>query len=748
MSEHSARQVSFSVADLVEDAGETDDDEEDSDVQEDAVSPRAIVSSNEAVAADVPFFDLNQLHDDLRITFSDLLQERDGGTAVYWFEGVHKCGTRSVVPRILIVGDSAVYLADPRTAGITRWVHVAHIEACVTEQGSNYMAFTIPTAHDMLLSMESTASVAPILSTLNKLRAQQQLPPIRHVALQNGQTCKDVLNLAQRAQRPPSIVKLQRQPTRRGDSFRVRRGLVPGVPNTKSLQSLNEARHTWKAGCRSTATEETLQYVSGLEARCADLEGELAELQESTSMEIVQLGQEVEISENSAAELQKRNGALKARERQLETDVKRLSEANDELNGQLREVSDNTTALKQRVNIMEKENAALLKERTRVCEILIGDSVPEDPAEYSTTTTSITEAIRQALSTTESLQDDNWRLVKQVAELQKKLGNASRLKKDPPLSARGGASSPQSVPDSRLDLIDALESERDALKMTLHKAQRAHEVTKLKLFDQEHKHSALVTKHADVTQAQRNTIRCLERKVGRLELNIPPEAGFTLKDPPDAGRCNAHTPNANIGNRVSVSLRGQVTTGVVKYKGLTGFAPGVWVGVALDEPLGRHNGTVHDNVYFRCAENCGAFVRDDALAVEAVHCVRCVEKEGGQAARTPRTDFSTTSRARSQSAVPAPDAYLQVALDLRQQLDTANKKLAAEEETTNYLRASLAKASPVATRSSKTSVKDAVEPVPANSVTPTKSPPLPPPSLSRLSPTPPQYPLDAAFDAC
>jgi tubulin-specific chaperone B len=36
---------------------------------------------------------------------------------------------------------------------------------------------------------------------------------------------------------------------------------------------------------------------------------------------------------------------------------------------------------------------------------------------------------------------------------------------------------------------------------------------------------------------------------------------------------------------------------------------GYWVGVQLDEPTGKNNGTVHNVTYFAANPNCGAFVR-------------------------------------------------------------------------------------------------------------------------------------------
>ncbi|XP_040569889.1 CAP-Gly domain-containing linker protein 3 [Lepeophtheirus salmonis] len=62
-----------------------------------------------------------------------------------------------------------------------------------------------------------------------------------------------------------------------------------------------------------------------------------------------------------------------------------------------------------------------------------------------------------------------------------------------------------------------------------------------------------------------------------------------------------------VGDRVV--LRGEDEKfGSLEYCGLTSFAPGVWVGVKLDEPHGKNDGSVQGVVYFKCQKNHGLFV--------------------------------------------------------------------------------------------------------------------------------------------
>lgn len=60
-----------------------------------------------------------------------------------------------------------------------------------------------------------------------------------------------------------------------------------------------------------------------------------------------------------------------------------------------------------------------------------------------------------------------------------------------------------------------------------------------------------------------------------------------------------------IGDRVDVN--GQLAT--VRYVGTTDFAPGDWIGVELDVPDGKNNGTVQGVRYFECAEKYGKFYK-------------------------------------------------------------------------------------------------------------------------------------------
>ncbi|XP_018403080.1 PREDICTED: dynactin subunit 1 isoform X1 [Cyphomyrmex costatus] len=66
-----------------------------------------------------------------------------------------------------------------------------------------------------------------------------------------------------------------------------------------------------------------------------------------------------------------------------------------------------------------------------------------------------------------------------------------------------------------------------------------------------------------------------------------------------------------IGQRVEVPVK--ECQGMIAYIGHPAFASGKWIGVILDEPKGKNNGSVKGQVYFKCAENYGMFARQTQL---------------------------------------------------------------------------------------------------------------------------------------
>lgn len=62
--------------------------------------------------------------------------------------------------------------------------------------------------------------------------------------------------------------------------------------------------------------------------------------------------------------------------------------------------------------------------------------------------------------------------------------------------------------------------------------------------------------------------------------------------------------NVEVGDQVLVA--GQ-KHGIVRYYGKTDFAPGYWFGIELDQPTGKHDGSVFGVRYFSCLPKYGVF---------------------------------------------------------------------------------------------------------------------------------------------
>lgn len=125
--------------------------------------------------------------------------------------------------------------------------------------------------------------------------------------------------------------------------------------------------------------------------------------------------------------------------------------------------------------------------------------------------------------------------------------------------------------------------------------------------------------------------------------SAPPAAGFRSRTP--SGSSSLYDGSeVRQGERVLVA--GQ-RTGVVQFCGKTSFAPGIWLGIELDKPSGKNDGSVGGVRYFSCPPKHGVFAPPSR--VQRVHgSVDCLSelttsRLSHPVSGTIRRSFSTSS---------------------------------------------------------------------------------------------------------
>jgi dynactin 1 len=113
----------------------------------------------------------------------------------------------------------------------------------------------------------------------------------------------------------------------------------------------------------------------------------------------------------------------------------------------------------------------------------------------------------------------------------------------------------------------------------------------------------------------------------------------------------------SIGHVVTLTDGRQAT---VRFIGTTHFAAGDWVGIELDDPTGKNDGSVQGERYFDCEPGFGMFIRPSAVAAIVEQPVRETKQppRGGASAPVNRGRAQTGSTAsgiamKRASALPA-----------------------------------------------------------------------------------------------
>ncbi|XP_039148755.1 kinesin-like protein KIF13B isoform X14 [Drosophila simulans] len=105
----------------------------------------------------------------------------------------------------------------------------------------------------------------------------------------------------------------------------------------------------------------------------------------------------------------------------------------------------------------------------------------------------------------------------------------------------------------------------------------------------------------------------------------------------------------------SVLIRPYNTSGVIRFVGTTEFQPGAWIGVELDTPTGKNDGSVKGVQYFQCKPKHGMFVRSDKLMLDkrgkAMRAYKAAEKSNSisKEMSTSMTGSMTRSKSRGDS---------------------------------------------------------------------------------------------------
>lgn len=152
------------------------------------------------------------------------------------------------------------------------------------------------------------------------------------------------------------------------------------------------------------------------------------------------------------------------------------------------------------------------------------------------------------------------------------------------------------------------------------------------------------------------------------------------------------------------------------------FEAGIWVGIALNEAQGKHDGTVNGTEYFACEPGHGVFLRPSAVKPAA-------------AARTHDTPRATPAMPQSFAASSARDTPQREASGPSSGLEPPSTGAAARSKL-EELRAARA----AANRRALASAERSVAPIPP-AAAPASSLPQPPPMPSGLAASPPRTPV-------
>jgi len=142
--------------------------------------------------------------------------------------------------------------------------------------------------------------------------------------------------------------------------------------------------------------------------------------------------------------------------------------------------------------------------------------------------------------------------------------------------------------------------------------------------------------------------------------------------------------NCKIGSVVEVI--GKDVVGKVAYIGTTQFAAGKWIGLVLDDPKGKNDGSVQGKSYFTCEENHGMFVRQSQIKILSSpdsnpSSPRNPPSREGSSLRREGSNLRTPSRQKSDLSTPSRQKSDLTKSSTRQPSDLAKSTPARIKET-------------------------------------------------------------------
>ncbi|KAJ3312148.1 hypothetical protein HDV04_003402 [Boothiomyces sp. JEL0838] len=161
-------------------------------------------------------------------------------------------------------------------------------------------------------------------------------------------------------------------------------------------------------------------------------------------------------------------------------------------------------------------------------------------------------------------------------------------------------------------------------------------------------------------------------------------------------------------------------TGTVRFKGTTNFAAGNWIGIELDEPAGKNDGSIMDTRYFECASGHGIFVRPSQIQVAPKKAVRSAPSSAKTQKPTSPAN-SPASKSLPASAITSKPVKVSSSPRVSETGSTINRRLS---KTSSSPATSPNVRSPALTRSRTPSI-------PAKPVSPATT--IPKPTSKRLS---------------